>query len=170
MRFVICNWMLSWISNLLLYSYIDKDCGRPPLVPHARITYTLTDVTTFRATVSYICADLGYKLHGPSSILCTGDGRWAAAPLCLSKMMKINLYILNWKRIRVHHDYICILYSGAWFSAFYTVMFIYTICIFHTLAGLMWQRNIIAGSSIVYSTKCHQRCVVLPNYIHVLWL
>ena len=62
-------------------------------MPHARITYTLTDVTTFGATVSYICADLGYKLHGPSSILCTGDGRWTAAPLCLSKMMKINQYL-----------------------------------------------------------------------------
>lgn len=69
------------MGNKHIIYFAEKDCGYPPTMLHGSLKHAVID-TNYGATVTYICTEHGYTLHGSDSIVCTANGTWSPLPTC----------------------------------------------------------------------------------------
>lgn len=84
----LCSNVVLALFNCL---FTAKDCGAPPDIPRGVRSKTMGQLYNDR--VYYEC-ELGYRIVGNDSIVCTETGSWSHPPQCTSK--KIKFYDSEW--------------------------------------------------------------------------
>ena len=82
---------------------IEIDCGEPPALPNARLTFTSTD---YLANATYECNDQYYKEQGNTTFFCTSAMFWSGDILvCKGKIMMYRGFD-QYVNSQCHHLYV----------------------------------------------------------------